>query len=437
MKIIVVGAVAGGATVASQIRRSLPSAEITVYEKDRDMSFANCGLPYYLGQEVASRDELVQATKELFVEKKNITVKTFHEVIGINAQEHTVTVYDHKEKREFTDTYDRLILSPGCRATLLEQVEDTTNVFYLRNLMDTDAIETHIVKKNVKNALVVGAGFVSLEIAENFTKRGIDVTLVHRSNRIFKPTDHIFCQELMNTLEDNNVTLQLSDEVKSVEGKHVVFKSGKEADFDIIIISIGITPNTSFVGEDVSLNEEGYIQVNEYFETSSKDIYALGDAIETFYRHTKQPTKIALAWGTHRAASLIADNFSGKDIPFQGLLGTNIVRVFNRSIASVGLSEDEVEEYDYEHIVVSQKDRAGYMKDAKKLTISVYYDKKTRLLYRASLFGESGVAKRADIIATAMINNMTIDEFKDIEVAYAPPYASPKDIVNMLGYKAK
>lgn len=437
MKIIVVGAVAGGATVASQIRR-LSDAEITIYEKDRDMSFANCGLPYYLGGEVSLRSNLLSATPEGFKENKQITVKTYHEVIAVNPEKKEITVHDYKNDETFNDTFDYLVLSPGAKQIKLPTL-DADHVFSLRNLEDTDRIENYIEENKVKDVLVVGAGYISLEIVENLKTRGLNVTLLHRSEHILKSVDQDMTQHIPDILNENGVRVILNDEVKSLEDKTTILKSGRHFEFDMIISALGITPNTEFLqSSDIELTDNGHIKVNDYFETNYPYIYALGDAIETKYRHVDKPAQIALAWGAHRAASIIAKNIvNEKAIAFKGLLGTNIIRIFDYTFSSVGITPDLLGDFDYEVVTQTQKQHAGYMPGADSLTLSVYFDKKSHKILRASAYGKSGVDKRIDIIATAIIGELTIDDLKDIEIAYSPVYSSPKDIVNMIGYKAE
>lgn len=439
MKVVIVGAVAGGATVASQIRRLDSNAEITVYEKHRDMSFANCGLPYYLGETVESRDEIVMTTPNEFKAKRNIDVHTYHEVMKILPDEKKIEIYNHQTNTSMTDTYDYLILSPGARQIVPDIYKGHKHVLQLHNLEDTDNIENYIQEHHVKNALVIGGGYISLEMAENLKHRGLNVTLVHRSEHFLKNMSKEITASVKEVLTDNDVHLMLNDEVKQIEGKNITFKSGETKQFDMIITALGLTPNSEFIGEAIQLNDKGYIKVNKYFETSDESIYALGDAIETFYRHIDQPATIALAWGTHRAASIIAHNITQKEkIAFKGLLGSNILRLFNFTYASTGLPESILEKMEHvTKVSQTQKHKAGYMPGSSKLSLVVYYDNKSRQILSASASGQHGVDKRIDIISTAMIGGLTIDDLADIEVAYHPDYSSPKDIVNMIGYKAK
>lgn len=438
MKIIVVGAVAGGATTASQIRRLSQEAEITIYEKDRDMSFANCGLPYYIGEEIETRDKLLSATPQQFKEDKNINVFTYHEVININPEQNIAIIKDIKNDTVFEAQYDYLVLSPGATEVILP-VFNQKNVFSLRNLEDTDRIENFISANHVKDILVVGAGYISLELVENFANRGLNVTMVHRSDHLLKSVDKNMTDHIKNILEENNIRVLLNDEVKSIDNNTVTFKSGRKFKYDMVISAIGIQPNTSFLKQsNIALNERGHIKVNAYFETNYKNIYALGDAVETHYRHVNEPAQIALAWGAHRAANIIAKNIiDNRSEAFKGLLGTNIIRIFDYTFASVGIPPVLLDKFDNVCITQRQKYRAGYMPEPEDITLSVYYDKKNRKILRASAWGKHGVDKRIDIIATAMIGALTIDDLRDIEVAYSPVYSSPKDIINMIGYKAQ
>lgn len=439
-KIIVIGAVAGGATAASQIRRLDSESEIVVYEKDRDMSFANCGLPYYLGEVVEDRKLMLSATPQKFHDKKNITVKPFHEAIALNDKNKTITVKNHQTGETFDDHYDTLILSPGCRARHLPLQSD--RLFTLRNLVDTDEIESFIVNENVKSALIVGAGYVSLEILENFYARGIEPTLIHRSDHINKSMDKDLNNVIFDELDKRNIKYRLNEEIADISDRKVTFKSGIVEEYDIIITGVGIEPNSDWLkSSSLQLNEKGYIPVNEYFETNLDSVYALGDVIETFYRHTKKPTSITLAWGAHRAAAIIAENLAAKSpnekSAFRGLLGTNIVRIFDYALGSVGISEQELKDYNYGVVEQIQKQHAGYYPNAEPITLRVYFDKSSRKILRACAVGKDGADKRIDILSTAIIGDLTIDEMRDIEIAYAPPFSSPKDIVNMIGYKAQ
>ncbi|AYU54751.1 CoA-disulfide reductase [Staphylococcus debuckii] len=436
-KVIVIGGVAGGATFASQLRRLDSECEITLFEKDRDVTFANCGLPYYLGNIIEKRSELLHFTPEQFKEKKDVTAKVFHEVIHVDPNHQTVTVKDLKNNTTFTEHYDYLVMSPGCRANRLPL--DSDMIFTLRNLEDTDAIESYIEENNVQKALIVGAGYISLEVLENFYNRGIQTTLIHRSEAINKLMDQDMNQVVFDTMDEQNIDYRLNEEVESVDGKTVHFKSGKTEDFDIIIEGIGIKPNTEFL-EDAGIEEDdaGYIPVNEFFQTNYRNVYAIGDIASYRYRHVDLPTHVPLAWGAHRAASIAAEHITQtRNIPFKGFLAANVVKFFDYTLASVGVTPADLKHFDYTMVESKQMNHAGYFPGAAPLHLRVYFEKNTRKIIRAAAVGKAGADKRIDILSLAMQNDMTVDELTEFETAYAPPYSSPKDIINMIGYKAQ
>ncbi|PTI41922.1 CoA-disulfide reductase [Staphylococcus succinus] len=436
-KIIVVGAVAGGATVASQIRRLDQESEIIVFEKDRDMSFANCALPYYLGNVVDSRDKILEATPEMFHDKKQITVKPYHEVTAINDTRKSITVYDRQSKESFEETYDTLILSPGCSANSLNLDSDIT--FTLRNMEDTDAIESFIEHHKVSNALIIGAGYIGLEILDNLYARGITPTLIHRSSHINKLMDSDMNQPIIEEMQKRQIPFRLNEEVVKVIGNEVHFKSGAVEHFDLIIEGIGVKPNSDFIKtSNIKLDARGYIPVNDCFETNIPNIYALGDIINAHYRHVDLEAHVPLAWGAHRGASIIAEQLAGDHtIKFKGYLGANIVKFFDYTFASVGVSPQELMHFDYEVVETKQGEHAGYYPGNAPLHLRVYFDKTNRHIIRAAAVGKKGADKRIDVLSMAMMHRLTIDELTEFEVAYAPPYSRPKDIINMIGYKAR
>ena len=436
-KIIVVGAVAGGATVASQIRRLDQESEIIVFEKDRDMSFANCALPYYLGNVVSSRDQILEATPESFYDAKQIVVKPYHEVTSINDTSQTITVYDYIQDKTFEERYDTLILSPGCSANTLNLNSDMT--FTLRNMEDTDAIEDFIEANQVKKALVIGAGYIGLEIIDNLYERGIAPTLVHRSTHLNKLMDEDMNQPIIDEIEKRHIDYRLNEQVSKVIGNEVHFKSGKVEDYDLIIEGIGVKPNSAFIeSSNVILDDKGYVPVNDQFQTNIPNIYALGDIITSHYRHVDLNAHIPLAWGAHRGASIIAEQLAGDpSIQFKGYLGSNIVKFFDYTFASVGVSPQELSNFDYETVDAKQGEHAGYYPGNTKLHLRIHFDKTNRRILRAAAVGKKGADKRIDVLSMAMMHKLTIDELTEFEVAYAPPYSRPKDIINMIGYKAR
>ncbi|MBX5319216.1 CoA-disulfide reductase [Staphylococcus caprae] len=436
-KIVIVGAVAGGATCASQIRRLDKESEIVIFEKDRDMSFANCALPYYIGEIVNERDNVLAYTPETFYEKKQIKVKTYHEVIEINDDKQTVTVFNRQSGETFEESYDTLILSPGAGANSLGFESDIA--FTLRNFEDTEAIDQFISETDAKHALVVGAGYISLEVLENLHARDLNVTLIHRSNHINKLMDQDMNQPIIDELEKRNISYRFNEEISKIDQHQVTFTSGKVENYDLIIEGVGTHPNSKFIqSSNVQLDEHGFVPVNDKFQTNIPNIYALGDVITSFYRHVDLQAQVPLAWGAHRGASIIAEQLVGDtSISFKGYLGSNIVKFFDYTLASVGVKPNELDYFNYEMVDVKQGAHAGYYPGNTPLHLRVYFEKDSRKLLRAAAVGQEGVDKRIDIMSMAMMNQMTVDELTEFEVAYAPSYSHPKDLINMIGYKAR
>lgn len=436
-KIIVIGAVAGGATCASQIRRLDKESDIIIFEKDRDMSFANCGLPYYIGNVITERKKVLPITPETFKDKKNITVKTYHEVISVDDKSQTVRVLNHQTGETFEESYDKLVLSPGASANHLGF--DSDMIFTLRNMEDTDAIDDYIEQYQVKKTLVVGAGYISLEVVENLHHRGLNVTLIHRSEQVNKLMDQDMNQPIFDELEANNIAYRLNEEIETIEGKTVTFKSGRKEDYDLIIEGVGTHPNTKFLNSsNIKLDDKGFIPVNDKFETNIPNIYALGDAITSHYRHVDLSAQVPLAWGAHRGASIIAEQLAGNNkVTFKGYLGSNIVKFFNYTFASVGVKPSELDHFNYEMVELKGGAHAGYYPGNSDLHLRVYFNKENRQLLRVAAVGKKGADKRIDVLSMAMMTGVTVDELTEFEVAYAPPYSHPKDLINMIGYQAR
>ncbi|HHO5200574.1 TPA: CoA-disulfide reductase [Staphylococcus aureus] len=418
-KIVVVGAVAGGATCASQIRRLDKESDIIIFEKDRDMSFANCALPYVIGEVVEDRRYALAYTPEKFYDRKQITVKTYHEVIAINDERQTVSVLNRKTNEQFEESYDKLILSPGASANSLGFESDIT--FTLRNLEDTDAIDQFIKANQVDKVLVVGAGYVSLEVLENLYERGLHPTLIHRSDKINKLMDADMNQPILDELDKREIPYRLNEEIDAINGNEITFKSGKVEHYDMIIEGVGTHPNSKFIeSSNIKLDRKGFIPVNDKFETNVPNIYAIGDIATSHYRHVDLPASVPLAWGAHRAASIVAEQIAGNDtIEFKGFLGNNIVKFFDYTFASVGVKPNELKQFDYKMVEVTQGAHANYYPGNSPLHLRVYYDTSNRQILRAAAVGKEGADKRIDVLSMAMMNQLTVDELTEFEVAYA------------------
>lgn len=436
-KVIIVGGVAGGATTAAQLRRIDPDIEITIYEKGRDISYGNCGLPYHIGGEVRERDQLIAATPESFLER-DIVVRTYHQVTGVDAGMKTVQVWDILNDRTFDAEYDYLILSPGGAPRTIPALLDVPQAFVLHSLEHLDEIKAHMESRTIERAVVVGGGYIGLEMVENLVHLGIEVTLVHRSENLYHPLESDMSGFIIDELEAKGVDVKLNAEIVDVDGNTATLSTGEEIDAPMIIAGIGITPRTDFLkNSDVAMNDAGYICVDQYGRTNHKEIYAVGDAIETSYQHVDHPVNIALAWGAHRMAYVISNHISGDGTArFEGLLGTNIIRFFDHDIATLGLQITELD--DHPHFVIDHKQRnkAGYMSDSVPIHVRLHVSQSDGKILRAAVVGTEGVDKRIDVLAAHIRLGGTAMDLANIEVAYSPPYSSPKSVLNMAGYKA-
>lgn len=436
-KVIIVGGVAGGATAASQLRRLNKDTEIVIYERFRDISYGSCGMPYYMGGKVEKWTSLVNMTPEKFREK-NISVKTDHEITAVNSTENTVTVLDKVSNTVSTESYDYLILSPGASPKKLPSVEDADQVFSLHKLQDLDYIMSYIEDNNVKEAVLIGSGYIGLEVTENLTQKDIHVTLLQHDERIYKNIEADMNGVLYEAITEHGVTLKLNTEISHVDGRQAVLTNGETIDAGLIITGVGILPNTEFLHGSNIILKDGLIPVNKNGQTNIDNIYALGDAAVTHYQHMPDMTmQAALAWPAHRLAHIIANQIAGdKTVTHEGFLGTNIVKFFDYNIATFGLSEKEVEKVPHFVVDQKQKNKSGYMNDAAPIHARVYVSKDTGIILRAAVVGTAGVDKRIDVLSAHTRLRGTVYDLINIEIGYSPPFSSPKDIINMIGYKA-
>ena len=437
MKLVIIGGLSGGMTVASQFRRLDTTSEIVVYDKNPFVSFANCGLPYYLSREVSERSDLIARTPEQ-LKNQGIDVHTEHEVISVNDKENYVTVKNLKTGETFDDSYDKLIVSPGAQANEIDAVKHAPQSFVLQHLHHLDLIEQYITEHDVKNAVVIGTGFVGLEVSEQLCKRGLGVTILQHNDRVYRTIEEEFSEPIKEEMDKNGIRLVLNSEPVKLDGTKLTLNSGEVIDAELIIQAIGITPRTDFLKSSNVVMNDGYIPVDEYGLTNIDNIYAIGDAIETHYQHVPhKKVSVALAWPAHRLAYIIANHLAENDqYKHDGLLSVSILRYFDVAVGKMGLSLKDLEDEDYIIVEQTQNNKAGYMPGAKPLSLKIYVDKNTRKILRASGIGEEGLDKRLDILSTLTRLGGTVDDLINIEVAYAPPFSSPKDIVNMLGYKA-
>lgn len=444
MKYVIIGGVAGGATAAARLRRIDEQAEIILLEKGKYISYANCGLPYYIGGVIAEREKLLVQTPASFGKRFRIDVRVENEVIAIDPEKKTLTIRK-ADGKEYEETYDKLLLSPGANPVKppLEGI-DSEGIFTLRNVEDTDRIKAYITDKQVKRAVVVGAGFIGLEMAENLHHAGVAVSVVEMGNQVMAPIDFSMAAPIHQHLIEKGVSLYLEEGVtrfrRTEEGITVFLKSGKSIPADMVLLSIGVRPATVLAQQaGLELGETGGIRVDEHLETSVKDIYAVGDAIEYPHPLTGKPWLNYLANPANRQGRIVADNMAlGNTTSYEGAIGTSIAKVFDMTVASTGLAAKRLKQWgmEYQSSVTHSASHAGYYPDALPLTLKLTFHPKTGKLYGAQCVGYEGVDKRIDQIAGLIKHGGTVYDLMETEHTYAPPFSSAKDPIAIAGYVA-
>ncbi len=444
MKYIIIGGVAGGATAAARIRRIDEHAEIVLFEKGEHISYANCGLPYYIGGTIADRDKLFVQTPEAFGRRFNIKVKTLSEVTKINPSAKTVTVKTAIGK-EYTESYDKLLLSPGASPVRppLPGI-DSEGIFTLRNVADTDAIKNYMQAHKPGTAVIIGAGFIGLEMAENLHDAGIAVSVVEMADQVMAPIDYSMASFVHEHLAQKGVSLYLGKAVEAFEQTdgaiNVKFKSGEVLKTDLVILSIGVRPNTMLASDaGLELGDMKGIKVNDYLQTSDENIYAVGDAIEFRHPITGMPWLNYLAGPANRQARIVADNMVfGNSSTYEGAIGTSVAKIFDLTVAATGLPAKRLRQFgiDYLSATIHPNSHAGYYPGALPMTIKVTFSPADGKLLGAQIVGYDGVDKRIDEFALVIKRGGTVYDLQAIEQAYAPPYSSAKDPVAVAGYVA-
>ena len=444
MKYVIIGGVAGGATAAARLRRVDEQAEIILLEKGKYISYANCGLPYYIGGVIAEREKLLVQTPASFGQRFRIDVRVENEVVAIDPEKKTLTIRK-ADGKEYEETYDKLLLSPGANPVKppLEGI-DSEGIFTLRNVEDTDQIKAYITDKQVKRAVVVGAGFIGLEMAENLHHAGVAVSVVEMGNQVMAPIDFSMAAHIHQHLIQKGVSLYLEEGVthfrRTEQGITVFLKSGKTIPADMVLLSIGVRPATALAQQaGLKLGEMGGIWVDEHLETSVKDIYAVGDAIEYPHPLTGKPWLNYLANPANRQGRIVADNMAlGNTTSYEGAIGTSIAKVFDMTVASTGLAAKRLKQWgmEYQSSVTHSASHAGYYPDALPLTLKLTFHPKTGKLYGAQCVGYEGVDKRIDQIAGLIKHGGTVYDLMETEHAYAPPFSSAKDPIAIAGYVA-
>lgn len=446
-KTVIIGGVAGGATAAARLRRRDEEMEIIVFEKGEEISYANCGLPYYIGDVIKSRDALLLQTPAGMKAKFNIDVRVNSEVVKISPEEKKVIVKKVGEVEPYEESYDTLIIATGS-SPIRPSIEgiDAPNVFVLWNVPDTDAIKEFINKEKPKSAAVIGGGFIGIEVAENLHAAGLSVTMIEMQNQVMPTLDYEMAQLLHEQIRDQGVELILSDGVKALEHgekTRIIQNSGNSCTVDMVIVSIGIRPNSKLAKEaNLLLNERGGIVVNEFLQTSDPSIYAVGDVIEVVNPILSNKTMIPLAGPANKQARIVADNIVGDKLKYPGTMGTSVAKVFDFTSASVGVNERMLmqlgkrKEIDYHTALIYQKSHAGYYPGATTLALKLIFDAKGKI-YGGQIVGVEGTDKRIDTLATVMKLGGNVHDLTELELAYAPPFSSAKDPINMLGFTAE
>ena len=437
MKVVIVGGVAGGATAAARIRRLDENAEIIIFERSGYVSYANCGLPYYIGGEISDKEDLFLQTPEGFWSRFKIDVRTLHEVTEINRERKTVTVLDKMSGKVFEESYDKLILSPGAKPVMPDFCKgDCSNIFTLRTVEDTLKIREFTDKYPIKTAVIIGGGFIGLEMAENLKNRGIDVTVIQKADHLLNTVDSDIASFIHTNLRAKGINILLNANVKSIE-QNIVITDCQEIPADMVIVSVGVSPeNTLAKDAGLALGVKGAIAVSDNMQTSDEDIYAVGDAVEVINFISKDKAVITLAGPANKQGRIAADNICGINSTYKGTQGASVIKLFDMTVASTGMTETQLKlsNIAYEKVILSPLSHAGYYPGATVMTLKVIFEKETYKILGAQAVGYEGVEKRIDVIATAIFAGLTADKLKDLELSYAPPYSSAKDPVNMAGF---
>ncbi len=442
-KVLIIGGVAGGASAAARLRRLDEKAEIIMFERDEYISFANCGLPYYIGETIKDRNKLLVQTPEAMKARFNIDVRNNSEVIKVDTGNKKVTV-NSKQKGVYEETYDQLILSPGAKA-LRPNIPGINNerIFTLRNIPDTDSVKSYVDKKGVDSAVVIGGGYVGVEMAENLKERGLEVTLVEAAPHILAPFDSDMVVLAEKELVQSGISLILNDGVKAFtevgNRVEITLNSDTKLTADMVILAIGVTPDTAFLKDSgIEFGPRGHILVNERMETSVADVYAVGDAVEVVDYITKSKTAIPLAGPANKQGRIAADNVAGIKSSFKGSQGTSIIKIFGLTAAGTGANERTLQRLNipYKTIMIHPVSHASYYPGAVPMTLKLIFNKEGKVL-GAQGIGYDGVDKRIDVLATVIRLGGTVEDLTELELSYAPPFSSAKDPVNMAGFVAQ
>ena len=429
MKIVIVGGVAGGATAAARIRRLDEKAEILVFERTGYISYANCGLPYYIGDVIQKKADLTLQTPESFWKRFRITMKVQHEVLAIHPEKKRVSVRNLATGETFEEGYDKLVLSPGAKAVVPQLPGvNSKKIFTLRTVEDTFAIKDFVTEHKPRSAVMVGGGFIGVELAENLRQLGLEVTIVQRPTQLLSPFDADMAAFIHNQMRKNGIKLALGATVtgfqENGEGISVLLKDGNTVHGDLVVLAIGVTPETSLAKEaGIALGLKDSILVNNRMETSIKDIYAVGDAVQVKHAVTGEDSLIALAGPANKQGRIVADNICGGDSRYLGSQGSSVIKLFDMTAATTGINEKQARKagLSVDTVILSPMSHAGYYPGGKIMTMKVVFEKESYRLLGAQIVGYDGVDKRIDVLATAIHAGMKATDLKDLDLAYAPP----------------
>ena len=442
MKVIIIGGVAGGASAAARLRRLDERAEIIMLEKGAFISFANCGLPYYIGGEITDAHDLFLQSPESFNERFRVDVRVHSEAIAIDREKQEVTILNHVTGEEYRESYDKLVLSPGAKP-IVPSIPGIENprVFTLRDVTDTLKIHAYIDRETAQTAVILGGGFIGLEMAEALTNRGLSVTLVTHANQVLPPLDPEMAADLHIHLRGKGVRLLLNNEVSEIDPLadklQVQLRSGEQLHADLLMLSIGVRPDSELaVAAGLAVNNRGAILTDDHLQTNDPDIYAIGDAIAVTNTISGQPDYIPLAGPANKQGRMVADILCGYEKSYRGTQGSSVIKLFDMTAASTGLSEKKLRTLGrhYDKVYLYSSSHASYYPDAKSFSMKVLFDTENGRILGAQLVGYDGVDKRCDVLATAIRAGLTAYDLTELELCYAPPYSSAKDPINMAGF---
>lgn len=436
MKVIIVGGVAGGAGTAARLRRNDESAEIIIMERGQYISYANCGLPYYVGGVITDKGALQLQTPERFHQRFGVDVRTESEVLSVNCANKTVTVRHGNQMCE--ENYDKLVLSPGA-APIRPAIPgiEKNHVFTLRNIPDTYAIYDHVKAEKPRSCAVIGAGFIGLEMAENLAEQGIHVSVVEGASHVMPPIDMDMAHQVHNYIRSKGIRLYLGQICTAMDEDGVILKNGDKVQADMVILSIGVRPDTDFLkNSGIALGTRGEILVNNYMETSQPDVYALGDAVSVRHVVSGEQVLIPLASPANKQGRIVGDNLCGRKRRYEGSQGTSIMKFFDLTVAVTGEKEEALQArgQSYQKVITTSASQAGYYPGGEMMTVKTLFVPETGRILGCQIVGGKGVDKRIDDMANAVRFGMTCFDLQEMELAYAPPFSSAKDPVNMAGY---